>query len=389
MGDCRGDHPDIHNDINGWSHSGVVVNPRERFNNLFHFQPIDRFPFWEMGFWDETLLRWYIEDGFEVDKENPFVSLGLDWPYPLYNISSSAYGLFDTAILSTEGDRERFIDEYGRVGIRLTSGTSVPKWEKFPVTGRISWRNIRDRYEQRGVFDPHRENFERLLIEMPKPMTVPYGAMIGSLFGELRTLMGLEGLSYMLYDDPLLVHEMLEFLSEFMRENVSKFLLYVDLDFVKFWEDMAYINGSFISPRVWKEFFAPYYKHVLEPVYNAEIDIVLIDSDGDVSELIPLWLDVGINCPYPMEARCNDLMSYRKTYGQHLRMIGGVDKGRIALGRRSIDQFILRDTRDLVRLGGYIPHIDHAIPPSISFSDYKYYRNLLALISDEVGADRV
>ena len=123
--------------------------------------------------------------------------------------------------------------------------------------------------------------------------------------------------------------------------------------------------------------------------YGSGADGHVIHSDGDVSELIPLWLDVGINCPYPMEARCNDLMSYRKTYGQHLRMIGGVDKGRIALGRRSIDQFILRDTRDLVRLGGYIPHIDHAIPPSISFSDYKYYRNLLALISDEVGADRV
>jgi len=363
------------------------MNSRQRFNAVMHFKPADRFPLWEMGFWDETLVRWYVEDGFEIDKEYPFRSIGLDWPYPIWNIASSAFGLFDSRVLETEGNRERFLDEYGRIGVRLTTGTSVPGWEEFPVTDRESWKFIRSRYEQRGVFNPQLENFQHVITSMPETRTHPYGVMAGSFFGELRSLMGLEGISYMLYDDPTLVHEILEFLSEFTKANLSLLLQHINFDFVKFWEDMAYINGSFVSPRVWKEFFAEPYRNVLEVVYNSGTDIVMVDCDGDISELIPLWLDVGINCPYPMEARCNNLLEYRKVYGKNLKMLGGVDKERVAKGRYSMDSLILRDIRKLVRAGGYIPHIDHAIPPSISFGDYKYYRNLLMLISDEVCAD--
>ena len=38
------------------------MNPAERFENLMSFKPVDRLPIIEwVGYWDETLSRWYNE----------------------------------------------------------------------------------------------------------------------------------------------------------------------------------------------------------------------------------------------------------------------------------------------------------------------------------------
>ena len=37
------------------------MNDRERFLATMRYQPRDRCPIWDFGFWDETLLRWHDE----------------------------------------------------------------------------------------------------------------------------------------------------------------------------------------------------------------------------------------------------------------------------------------------------------------------------------------
>ena len=38
-------------------------------------------------------------------------------------------------------------------------------------------------------------------------------------------------------------------------------------------------------------------------IHSQSIDIIGVDSDGNVEELIPLWLEVSINLVYPMEVQ--------------------------------------------------------------------------------------
>jgi hypothetical protein len=59
---------------------GIKLTERERFLKLMHFEPVDRIPYWDFGFWDETPLRWK-EEGLPEDLDLSYPSLVefLEW----------------------------------------------------------------------------------------------------------------------------------------------------------------------------------------------------------------------------------------------------------------------------------------------------------------------
>ena len=61
--------------------------------------------------------------------------------------------------------------------------------------------------------------------------------------------------------------------------------------------------------------------------------------------------------------------------------MGGVPKSRISYGRNETDR-MLEPIEELLKLGGYIPHGDHLIPPEVKWEDFKYYRRKLNTLID-------
>ncbi|MBI4027370.1 MAG: hypothetical protein HY360_20460 [Verrucomicrobia bacterium] len=55
------------------------MNPQERFHATMHYQPRDRCPIVEFGFWPETLLTWE-QDGFPKGGD-PRLFIGMDAPW--------------------------------------------------------------------------------------------------------------------------------------------------------------------------------------------------------------------------------------------------------------------------------------------------------------------
>ena len=101
------------------------------------------------------------------------------------------------------------------------------------------------------------------------------------------------------------------------------------------------------------------------------------NSDGDITSLIPVWLEAGINVLYPFEVQAGmDVVKVRQKYGRNLRMWGGIDKRVLAIGHEAIDKELER-VEPLVREGGYIPSLDHSIPPDVSYSNYLYFMERL------------
>jgi uroporphyrinogen decarboxylase len=58
-------------------------------------------------------------------------------------------------------------------------------------------------------------------------------------------------------------------------------------------------------------------------------------------------------------------------------MMGGIDKRELAKDRQAIYREIMCKVPYLIERGGYIPHVDHAIPPDVSLANFTYYRELL------------
>ena len=105
-----------------------------------------------------------------------------------------------------------------------------------------------------------------------------------------------------------------------------------------------------------------------------------MDSDGDIRELIPLWLECGINCFLPLEVAAGmDVVKLRAQYGRDVLMIGGFDKRILAQDKQEIRQELER-IRPVIEGGGYIPNCDHGVPHDVPFENVCFFVEYLKSI---------
>ena len=163
----------------------------------------------------------------------------------------------------------------------------------------------------------------------------------GGLFGSPRNLMGLEGLSLAFYDQPELVEAMMDHLADLMIAVTEEVLKHTQIDVFWFWEDMAYNHGSLVDPKLFRKYALPNYRKVVEFLHSRGIHYIGLDSDGDISELIPVWLDAGINFLWPFEVAAG--MDGRGAQTVRTMAIGGIAKQAVAIGGETMRAEVDRD----------------------------------------------
>lgn len=197
-------------------------------------------------------------------------------------------------------------------------------------------------------------------------------------FWQLREWCGFEPLCMLFLEDPDFVREMCEFWVEYVSKTMKRILETGCVDCFHISEDMAYKEKSMISPAMTREFLLPVWKRWVKECKKCGVPIIDMDSDGKVDELIPLWIEAGINVCDPIEvAAGNDINEYRKTFRKKIAYRQGVDKRCMAKGGKIIETELAR-IEPVVRDGGFIPGCDHGVPPDISWNDFVYYCRLLA-----------
>ncbi len=253
----------------------------------------------------------------------------------------------------------------------------MPMWLEYPVVDRKSWETVkRERLSIDNIvgrFSGSIDNFLKILKKESIPIYL--GDFYG-FFGSLRLMMGEEKLFMTYYDDPSLIKDMNQHILNLWLAISEELISKIEFDAAYFWEDMSGKNGSLISMTTFREFMMPYYCKITDFLRSKGIKKIGVDTDGNVGELIPMFLEAGVNMMYPFEQQAgNDLIQYRKKYPD-LVMMGGVDKNTLLKGRENIDKE-LEKMKWLISQGGYIPFCDHAVPPNASWENYKYYRQRL------------
>ncbi|MFP4058514.1 MAG: uroporphyrinogen decarboxylase family protein [Candidatus Brocadiia bacterium] len=357
------------------------MDSRERYRAVTHYQPFDRLFRHEMRAYPETVKRWQRE-GLALDDDYRRIA-GYDRFETAPVRVGLAYG-FDYETLELTDEYEIYRDSReGAIKKKLRNAPppAMPQYLEFPLKDRETWREVylpRLDPESPCRIPMHWESLKKQYAARDFPL----GVHAGSIFGWIRDWMGVETIAVTLYDDPDFVKEMMDHLADLTVAVLGKVVFDVQFDFAVMWEDMAYKGGSLISPRHVRQLMLPNYRKVTDLLHKAGIDIVMLDSDGDVWELIPIWLDAGINYIYPMEVASGmDVVALRKTFGRDLRMGGGMDKRILARGDRKAIDAMVEAKRDLILEGGYVPGCDHAIPPDVPWESYLRYREKLAEIA--------
>jgi len=198
---------------------------------------------------------------------------------------------------------------------------------------------------------------------------------VGSYYGWIRDMLGVEALAYLQVDDEELYAEIIETVGELNYQN-AKVMLEEGIrpDFGHMWEDICFKNGPLVNPEVFAKYVGPQYRRVTELLRQYGCDVVSLDCDGCIDKLVPIWLENGVNVMFPIEVGTwnASIEPWRKKYGRELRGVGGVDKRVFAQDYSAIDREIELIKR-LVDLGGYIPCPDHRLPPETKWENVQYY----------------
>ncbi|MBI5091424.1 MAG: hypothetical protein HZB26_03160 [Candidatus Hydrogenedentes bacterium] len=323
------------------------MNHRERFHALMNFQAVDRLPLIEWAtWWDRTIARWHDEglpeeltDGAEIRAY-----FGLD---PYYQMWFGARGpgapapAHHGAGIVSDMDGYRAIKQYLYPEPDLVvDRATLEHWARRQAEGEaVIWITI--------------EGF----------------------FWYPRTLLGIAEHLTAFYEQAELMHVMNEDLLAYHHRILDAVFPICRPDFMTFAEDMSYNHGPMLSSDLFRQFITPCYRRIIPKITEAGV-IPIIDTDGDVTQLVPWFAEAGVDAFLPLErqAGCDILALKRQFPG--VRLIGAYDKMVMTQGEAAMRSEFER-LLPAMRQGGFIPSVDHQTPPGVPLAEYRVYLRLL------------
>lgn len=367
---------------------------------VLHYEPYDRLPVVHFGYWQDTLMKWAREGHITEEEARSWgdgnaaddaVSAKLGFDFNWYNCFHPHTNLrppIEHKVIKEFPDGSRHVQTGdGAVVLQMPDAGSIPAEIDHVLKDRESWESIfkpRLEFVPERVFDaPVRTDAGALPFGnggleyiRKNEWDRPFGLHCGSLYGVIRNWLGLVGASYLQVDDEPLFDEIIDTVGDLCFE-VTRTILKAGattFDFAHFWEDICFKSGPLINPDAFRAKIGPHYRRIAELVGTAGIDIVSLDCDGKIDDLVPVWLENGVNTMFPIEVGTwkASIAPWREKYGRAVRGVGGMDKKVFAFDFAAMDAEIER-LKPLVDLGGFIPCVDHRIAPDAKWDNVRYY----------------
>ena len=360
---------------------------RERVTAILNYKPYDSMPVVSFGYWEETMEKWYNEGHVTKDEWQDYIGmndngpgdksvmqkLGFDFNWnSCFGGNTLLHPGFEEKILEkSDNGQIKKIDDLGLIVIVKEGIRCIPAEVGYTLTDRKSWE---EHYLPRLQYSEDRIDLNALRA-LDQNSDLPVGLHCGSLMGNIRNMMGVEGLSCLYYDDEDLYKEIVDTVGSLCYKVAERILQEnVRFDYAHYWEDICFKNGPLVVPGVFDELVGPHYKKIAELVNSYGINIISLDCDGVIDSLIPTWLNNGVNTMFPIEVGTWDasIAPWREKYGKELRGVGGMKKLVFSMDKDAVDKEVAR-LKELVKLGGYIPCPDHRIAPDAKFELVQYY----------------
>ena len=387
---------------------------RERVLAVLSYENCDRLPLVHFGFWstwNSVLYRWSDEGHIDLESAQNWADgnthdlkiaakLGFDFNWQaMLNPATDLYPSFEPKVIEVFADGGRkVLNSYGAIVLEKDGAGSIPMEFDHVLKGRKEWE---EEYLQRLKFSPQR--IEEAMVPTPdglvrydkggleylrrKDREHPCGLHCGSLYGNIRSWLGLVGVSYLMVDDEELFDEIIQTVGDLCFRCTHYALSGGALfDYGHFWEDICFKNGPLIAPAVFRSKIGPQYRRITDLLKEHEVQIVSLDCDGWIDSLISTWVDNGVNTMFPIEVGTwnGSIGPWRETHGRQVLGVGGMNKHIFARDPDAVDQEIQR-LEPLIKLGGYLPCPDHRIADDAQWENVKYYCARMREMSASTG----
>jgi uroporphyrinogen-III decarboxylase len=360
-----------------------IMNARERFHSIMHYKDVDRIPLWSVEAVTEGAIRRWIKDGDYPIGMSLADVFELD-PHEIIKLDTEPLPAF---VSQTIADDERWritTDKFGFTVKTLKEQSVGPKIYYYVggvVEDRQDWEALKKRYDP---VDPRRmpRAWSPELVQHynnaagPVALRIDWGPGRGVKNGYT---LGLERFLEVLVENPGLIKDMLDFWADFVIELSRDYVCQCKIDYAFFAEDgIGYKNSSLVSPKMYRDIWIPPMRRVVDFLNSHGINLIAHYSSGNLIPLIPVLLDIGVNMSFPLEVAARmDALALRRKFGREFRMIGNVSRQALMDGPEAVEEEFYAKVLPMMEIGGFIPAVDDAIMPDISFASYQHYLELV------------
>lgn len=367
------------------------MNSRERIARMLRHEEADRVPITDSA-WVSTVQRWHGE-GLPAG-----VSPADFFDYEFVRFAPDQSPMFLARTLQDDGDYALEQDSFGCIMRNRKDYASLPHIIQFPCATRDDWEKhvkprltpSRDRVDWDGSWprgfahDERRQEIQKTArfdnrrglagcqAARDAGKFVCYHGAVG--YGHIhQSYLNTPDLLMTIITDPEWVIDMYETTAELvmsmydvMAEGGFEF------DGVFLACDLGYTAGLFFSPRHFEQQLHPTFCRLFE-FFHSRGKPVILHSDGRIMDLIPYFVEAGLDCLNPLEVKAGmDLVALKRQYGDKLAFQGGIDVRAMAdADPAAIEAEIAGKLPAAKEGGGYIYHSDHSVPNDVSFDQYR------------------
>jgi uroporphyrinogen decarboxylase len=366
------------------------MDAQERVTRVLKHEEADRVPISD-SLWVATIARWQ-EEGLPADT-----SPAQYFDYDMVQFGADVSPRFPVRTLSED---EHYVIEtspYGGVVRNRKDRASVPDFVEFPCQNRHDWDRLKarlkpdkERVDWQGdwarnvALDP-RGTDSQVSARTDQRQGLPgyhqarqagkfivYYGPVG--FGHIhQAYVGTEQLCMAIATDPAWVIDMYETNAELV---MGMYDLMVEggfqFDAALLACDLGYNRGLFFSPRHYEQQLHPVFVRLFAFFHSRGIPVIL-HSDGRILDLVPYFVEAGLDCLNPLEVKAGmDLIQLKGRYGDRLAFMGGIDVRAMAADDPAVIEAEIRTKLQVAKAGGgYIYHSDHSVPNNVSFQQYQ------------------
>jgi uroporphyrinogen decarboxylase len=215
--------------------------------------------------------------------------------------------------------------------------------------------------------------FERIGRVLPPEVKVI--AILGKIFTCVWWLMGLEGMSLALADDPGLVTDLLGRVGEFQFRVFQNMLRFDCVGAIWHADDIAFATQLLVSPRLLRSHVFPWYAE-MNRIARAKDRLAVYHSDGALQEVLEDIVQCGFDGLNPIEPKAMDITAVKREYGSRIAIIGNIDLG-YTLTRGTPEEVraeVRQRIHDLAPGGGYAVASSNSVPEYVPLANFNAMR---------------
>ena len=144
------------------------------------------------------------------------------------------------------------------------------------------------------------------------------------LFERLWSIRGMENALCDFYENGNEVHRLFRALTDFYKIVVSRGKNELGLDAVFTSDDIGMQTGPFFSLQIFREFFKPYYRELIEHTHSLGMHFWL-HVCGNIETFIPDFIEMGLDVLHPIQKYTMDEREIAAKYGKDICIWAGMD----------------------------------------------------------------